>query len=129
MSFVREHQLKGRMVTFFDWGQYAIWHKPPGLRVSMDGRRETVYTDRTVDLHLDMYLALQDGLPYLDSLHADYVWVPRELPLAETLSRSALWRPVYRSGRSVIFARPGLAPVNGAIEEGPDANCRCFPGP
>ncbi len=105
MSFVREHQLKGRMVTFFDWGQYAIWHKPPDLRVSMDGRRETVYTDRTVDLHLDMYLALQDGLPYLDSLHADYVWVPRELPLAETLSRSALWRPVYRSGRSVIFAR------------------------
>jgi hypothetical protein len=129
MSFVREHQLKGRMVTFFDWGQYAIWHKPSDLRVSMDGRRETVYTDRTVDLHLDMYLALQDGLPYLDSLHADYVWVPRELPLAETLSRSALWRPVYRSGRSVIFARSGLAPVDGAIEEGTDANCRCFPGP
>jgi hypothetical protein len=129
MAFVRERQLKGRMVTFFDWGQYAIWHKPSDLRVSMDGRRETVYTDRTVDLHLDMYLALQDGLPYLDSLHADYVWVPRELPLAETLAHSAAWRPVYRSGRSIIFARPGLAPVDGAIQEGSDANCRCFPGP
>ena len=45
------------MVTFFDWGQYAIWHKPDDLRVSMDGRRETVYSERSVDLHLDMYLA------------------------------------------------------------------------
>ena len=127
MSFVRERQLKGRMVTFFDWGQYAIWHNPQDLRVSMDGRRETVYTDRTVDLHLDMYLALQDALPYLDSLQADYVWVPRELPLANSLSQSALWRPIYRSGRSIIFARHGLAPVDGAIKEGSDANCRCFP--
>ena len=129
MSFVRERQLKGRMVTFFDWGQYAIWHNPQDLRVSMDGRRETVYTDRTVDLHLDMYLALQDALPYLESLQADYVWVPRELPLANSLSQSALWRPIYRSGRSIIFARHGLAPVDGAIKEGSDANCRCFPGP
>ncbi len=85
MAFVRDRQLRGRMVTFFDWGQYAIWHKPGDLRVSMDGRRETVYSDRSVDLHLDMYLALDDGLAYLDSLHADYVWVPRELPLAGTL--------------------------------------------
>ena len=43
MAFVRDRQLRGRMVTFFDWGQYAIWHKPDALRVSMDGRRETVY--------------------------------------------------------------------------------------
>ena len=40
MAFVRDRQLRGRMVTFFDWGQYAIWHKPAALRVSMDGRRE-----------------------------------------------------------------------------------------
>ena len=58
MEFVRNRQLAGRMVTFFDWGQYAIWHKPGDLRVSMDGRRETVYSERTVDLHLDMYLGI-----------------------------------------------------------------------
>ena len=108
MAFVRDRQLNGRIVTFFDWGQYAIWHKPDALRVSMDGRRETVYSDRSVDLHLDMYLGLGDGLAYLDSLHADYVWVPNELPLASTLMKSPAWTPAYRSDRSIIFARSGL---------------------
>jgi hypothetical protein len=126
---VRDRQLRGRMVTFFDWGQYAIWHKPGELRVSMDGRRETVYSDRSVDLHLDMYLALDDGLAYLDSLQADYVWVPRELPLAGTLMKSPAWTPAYRGGRSIIFARSGLLPAGTPVQEGAEVQCRCFPGP
>ena len=35
------------MVTFFDWGEYALWHLYSGIKVSMDGRRETIYP-RTV---------------------------------------------------------------------------------
>lgn len=129
MAFVRDRQLRGRMVTFFDWGQYAIWHKPDALQVSMDGRRETVYSDRSVDLHLDMYLALEDGLAYLDSLKADYVWVPGELPLASTLMKSPAWTPAYRGGRSIIFARSGLLPAGTPVQTGADVHCRCFPGP
>jgi hypothetical protein len=129
MEFVGSRQLTGRMVTFFDWGQYAIWYKPGDLRVSMDGRRETVYSDRNVDLHLDMYLAQTQGLAYLETLRADYVWVPRELPLAETLTASPAWTTMYRGGRSIIFARVGLLPPGTPVEEGAAVQCRCFPGP
>ena len=110
MEFVRNRQLSGRMVTFFDWGQYAIWHKSGDLLVSMDGRRETVYSERIVDLHLDMYLGMENGLAYLDSLHADYVWIPNELPLVSNLMTSPMWTPAYRGGRSIIFARSSLRP-------------------
>ena len=34
--------LQGKLLTWFDWGQYAIWHFAPNLKVSLDGRRETV---------------------------------------------------------------------------------------
>jgi hypothetical protein len=129
MAFVRDRGLEGRMVTYFDWGQYAIWHKPDAMRVSMDGRRETIYTARSVDLHLDMYLALSDGLAYFESLRADYVWVPRELPLAKTLAASPDWVPVYRSDRSIILARSGVAEAALPIRDGAPAQCRCFPGP
>jgi hypothetical protein len=129
MEFVRNRQLTGRMVTFFDWGEYAIWHKPGDLRVSMDGRRETVYSERNVDLHLDMYLGKEKGLAYLDSLHADYVWVPKELPLASSLMKSPMWTPAYRGGRSIIFARRSLLPPGTPVQEGGPAQSRCFPGP
>jgi hypothetical protein len=129
MEFVRSHRLGGRMVTFFDWGQYAIWHKPDDLRVSMDGRRETVYSERSVDLHLDMYLGTKDGLAYLDGLQADYVWVPTQLPLAADLTSSSSWTPMYRGERSIIFGRTSLVPVGTPVQEGAPVQCRCFPGP
>src|SRR5262245_52551855 len=39
---------QGRLVLPFNWGEYAIWHFGPRLRVSIDGRRETVYSERTL---------------------------------------------------------------------------------
>lgn len=129
IEFVRSRQLTGRLVTFFDWGQYAIWYKRDDLRVSMDGRRETVYSDRSVDLHLDMYLGLPPGLAYLDTLQADYVWVPRELPLAGALLDSPKWTQIYHGGRAVIFGRSGLVPPGTPVQEGAAVQCRCFPGP
>ena len=41
----------GHLVTYFNWGQYALWHLGPALKVSMDGRRETVYSDRRLAEH------------------------------------------------------------------------------
>ena len=32
---------RGRLVSWFNWGEYAIWHFGPALKVSADGRRET----------------------------------------------------------------------------------------
>jgi len=32
----------GRMATWFDWGEYAIWHFGPAVKVSVDGRTSKV---------------------------------------------------------------------------------------
>jgi hypothetical protein len=49
--------VEGNMATYFDWGEYAIWHLYPDIRVSMDGRRETVYSESVYQ----EYLAFQRG--------------------------------------------------------------------
>lgn len=33
------------VAVHFDWGEYVLWHAGPRVKVSMDGRRETVYSD------------------------------------------------------------------------------------
>ena len=38
-QYLRDQRLEGRMLTWFDWGEYAIWHLSPRIRVSIDGRR------------------------------------------------------------------------------------------
>lgn len=43
VAFLRSNRLHGKLLTWFDYGEYAIWHLAPKLRVSLDGRRETAY--------------------------------------------------------------------------------------
>jgi hypothetical protein len=44
----------GRLWVAFDWGEYALWHFGPRLKVSIDGRRETLYSDAVIQLHRDV---------------------------------------------------------------------------
>lgn len=56
--------VRADMIVFFDWGEYAIWHLAPRIRVSMDGRRETVYAD---DVYAEN-MGLADGVGQWDAI-------------------------------------------------------------
>src|SRR5678816_3438140 len=56
VEFIERAGLRGRVLVWFDWGEYVIWHCSPRLRVSIDGRRETVYSDELIANHMAFYL-------------------------------------------------------------------------
>ena len=93
------------MLTWFDWGEYAIWHFGPALRVSYDGRRETVYSDRVISAHTSLYYTDTDTA-MLDALAPDYAWVPNRLSLGTRLM-SRGWIAVFRGPVSSVFAHAG----------------------
>ncbi len=117
--------LRGRLLTPFDWGQYAIWYLSPRLLVSLDGRRETVYSDGIVNKQFGL---LEDPVGHesvLRELGADYAWLPSGAPLVQFLE-SAGWNRLASTGRAVILASqpaPSLTVPVGRIGR------RCFPGP
>jgi hypothetical protein len=102
--YIRERRLAGRMLTWFDWGEYAIWHFGPRIRVSMDGRRETVYTDEVTTAHLKFYAGSPGFVDYPDRIGAEYIWLPRGLPVVPQL-QAAGWRPAFEGPVSVLLTR------------------------
>jgi hypothetical protein len=129
VELARQRALTGRIVTYFDWGEYGIWHLPPSLEISMDGRRETVYTDRTISGHLRLYLGTDEGLAYLETLDADYVWLPRLSPALVRLSERG-WVRLFEGPRSSLLARADALPAMGdPVVIASDPPPRCFPGP
>jgi hypothetical protein len=124
--FILHNRLKGRMLTWFDWGEYAIWHFGPDLQVSMDGRRETVYTDSTIQAHRRFYAADAPASSYLRALNPEYIWLPKRLPVTDTL-RAAGWMVAFDGPVSVVFARAGTGPLDQAVTS--RTARRCFPGP
>ncbi|MGH9309804.1 MAG: hypothetical protein ACRD1U_10545 [Vicinamibacterales bacterium] len=125
VAFLKEHAARGRLLVWFDWGQYALWHLSPDLKVSVDGRRETVYSDRVQDRHLRFFFDAAGGNDLPSELDADYLWLPRWLPAVRSL-RTGGWTAIYEGERSVIFAR---APVPQRLPPAPQFATarRCFP--
>jgi len=129
-AFITANHLEGRLLSWFDWGQYAIWHFAPQLKVSMDGRRETVYSDAFVGRHMRLYYEPETSMAMLDELRPDFAWLPANLPLSASLNRAG-WHRIYTGPISIVFAREGAAtPAANQKAAPPIAYGReCFPGP
>jgi hypothetical protein len=125
-AFIAREQLRGRMLTWFDWGEYAIWHFGPALQVSMDGRRETVYAAATIAAHFAFYRDEPGGRELARRLEPDYLWLPRTLPAVPRLEADG-WQPVFESTRSIVFAQTADKVYRTGGAEPPSR--RCFPGP
>lgn len=115
----------GRLVTHFNWGEYAIWHFGPRLRVSMDGRRETVYSEGRLLDHDAVVLGDEQGLDLLRSWRPEYVWLPRASQATRTWLASNGYRIDFEGLRSFIAVRAELPPLE---RRGADPIRPCFPG-
>ena len=116
-----------RLLTWFDWGEYAIWHlAADGVRVSMDGRRETIYSSRVLDEHLAFYNNDRLAIDYPDRIAAECVWLPTRLDTVSAL-QSHGWTVIARSPISSVLRRAPIAPVIPATDK--TATPRRFPGP
>jgi hypothetical protein len=124
-EFVESQHLKGRMLTFFDWGEYAIWHFAPDIKVSIDGRRETVYSDSMMSSHFALYQDKPGAQELLERIRPEYVWLPTRLPIVSTL-KSAGWTEIFAGPKSAILSKQSLS-AKPLPESGDRA--RCFPGP
>jgi hypothetical protein len=115
----------GRLATSFAWGQYSIWHFGPALRVSFDGRRETVYSDETDQRQVGIERGTPDGLAFLADVRPEYVW------LAASSANTRRWvgaRGDYRVDLETPDSFLGVRadqPVVRPVREVPAA---CFPG-
>ena len=120
-----EARPSGRLVTWFDWGEYAIWHLSPSARVSLDGRRETVYSDAVLRNHDEMNAASPAGLTYLETLDPDYVWLPSSLTVLKDWLDEHGYRIDISTDRSFVAVRDDQPVVR--LSDAPLASC--FPGP
>jgi hypothetical protein len=124
---IKAHHLRGRMLTWFNYGEYAIWHLWPEITVSNDGRRETVYSEAVRQAHATIYADKTGAVEALKRLDPDHVWLPVESPMIGRL-QTAGWTTVFKGPLSVVLTKTR---VEGAptMSRDTSATGRAFPGP
>jgi hypothetical protein len=104
VAFLRDNELRGKMITFFDWGEMVIFHLPD-CPPSIDGRLDTCYSRELIDAHWKFY----NGEPFDESVfspdEADLALLPTSLAGATALAQHPGWHAVYFDDTAVILAR------------------------
>jgi hypothetical protein len=125
-SALKSAGAKGRLITWFDWGEYALWHLSPELKVSIDGRREALYSMRTLQEQHAIGRGDPAGLAALERMAPEYVWLP-QAPSRRTADwlRENRYRIDVETERSFVAVRDDLPVVTKSSTQ----PTGCFPGP
>jgi hypothetical protein len=122
----------GNLGVHFDWGEYVIWHLGPRVKVSIDGRRETVYSDRIRELNLRWTFGVVQWDELLDQFPTELALVDKKMPVYELMRKKSGWALVKEDSLCALFARQESA-WKTALEavrtsDTPaDGSSRCFP--
>jgi hypothetical protein len=118
LTVLKEAGVEGNLVTFFDWGEYIIWHAGPEIKVSIDGRRETVYSPDVYQKHLDFWFGTSQWDRLLEEFPADAVLIIQGTRTDDLLRRSLGWQLVFEDDHSVLFVNEqfeGLSAIQRAV--------------
>jgi hypothetical protein len=127
MALLEATRSPGRLAVDFNWGEYAIWLVGPRIQVSVDGRRETVYSEAAYQANLRFMFGGAGWDSLLDRQHADLALVRRGSPADRLLRHKPGWRLVYDDVVCAMFASDDSA-VGAELRNIPDGNVRASDG-
>lgn len=104
-AYLELNGLRGRLAVDFGWGEYILWRFYPHLKVSMDGRFETVYPQEVVEDHLKFRSGQPGWRDFLTKYEPDLILIKSRGPLADLLRQEPHWQIIYEDAGSVLWHR------------------------
>jgi hypothetical protein len=102
----------------FDWGEYVIWHAGPRVKVSVDGRRETVYSDAAYEENRRLTEGADDWDRLLTRRPTDLALVSVRTRAFDRLAQRAGWELLMHDDTSALFGRRD-APATAVVRATP----------
>jgi hypothetical protein len=97
--------VEGNLVVDFDWGEYVIWHLGPRVKVSIDGRRETVYSSQALARDLDFREGRPGWRALLETSDPVAALLRRGSPCDLRLRSEPDWKVAYEDPLSTLLVR------------------------
>jgi hypothetical protein len=105
VAFLQDQGVRGNLYNPLWWGAYITWELYPSVRVSMDGRNVSLFSDEMVLENLKFYT---DDVHQADvdvplRYATDFLIVPADAPVLSRLLADSRWWRMYGDSGSVLF--------------------------
>lgn len=108
VQLLNDSNIQGNLATEFNWGEYIIWYLSPQIKVSIDGRRETVYSKDIYQKVLDFLHGTNKWSALIEG-NTDLVLVYKNSPIDNLMANYKGWSRVYEDIASVLYVRESFS--------------------
>jgi hypothetical protein len=132
VGFIKQSGVAGNLAIDFDWGEYALYHLSPAVKVSVDGRRETMYSRQIYNENLAFRFGHRNWDALLQRPETQLALVKTGFPAYNLMKLEPGWRLIYQDSEASVFGREGL-PIVETLRRTippalpPDGAGLCFP--
>jgi hypothetical protein len=116
VAYIQEHHLSGALLTNFYWGEYLIWRLSPQVKVSLDGRYETVYSKQVCQEYFDFLYGRAPWRQFLQKYPPDLVLLDSRTRVCALLRSEPDWQQVYLDSGCALFVRRARAAIPASPE-------------
>jgi hypothetical protein len=105
VDFLRVNDVAGNLATPFNWGEYVLWKLHPSVKVSFDGRYETVYPEEVAADNFNFMNGKGEWRRLLTRYPTEMVLVARAYRMAPLMAAEPGWTLVYEDPISALYFR------------------------
>lgn len=105
IEFIKINNLKGNLLTNFEFGSYASYKLYPHNKIYMDGRYEEVYGDDIKNL-MDVFTSGNDkNNVLLNNFPTDMILLSRRYAICSLLEKDPKWKQAFADPNVALFVR------------------------
>ncbi len=105
VSFMKQNNISGNALVFFDWAEYSILELYPKCRVFMDGRFCSAYSLKTMDDYMNFLYCNEGWANALNNYPTNIVLMDKRAPVYEKMLSLQGWTLVYNDEISGLFLK------------------------
>jgi hypothetical protein len=107
IGLIRASGVSANLAIDFDWGEYALYQLGPRVKVSVDGRRETMYSKAIYAENLNFKYGQHDWSALLRKHDTQLALVRTGFPAFNLLQLEPGWSLIYQDSLAGLFGRVG----------------------
>lgn len=105
VEFLKENPQKGNMFNEFNWGGYLEYQLFPDYKVFLDSQSD-FYGEPLMREYDQITTAQSDWMNLFDKYHVEWVIIPLDTHLKQTLRDKLNWKIIYQDNTAAIFRVP-----------------------